>query len=164
MQLLQDEFAGNQEKVPGVSDIPIFGNLFKSESRSRKKTNLMVFLRPVVLRDAASTQQFSADRYDQMLSRVAEPISPQYIQGWKKKMALQDIKIAEYLCDDIGKKFGYERATTLSLGEKIQFAVRFVWVWLLTKIYLFYFKSYYRLPFAYRFRKYKHTEPIPSYS
>ncbi|MBL7784725.1 MAG: sulfotransferase [Chitinophagales bacterium] len=113
--------------------------------------------------DATASPEL-ADRYDQMLSRVAEPISPQYIQGWKKKMALQDIKIAEYLCDDIGKKFGYERATTLSLGEKIQFAVRFVWVWLLTKIYLFYFKSYYRLPFAYRFRKYKHTEPIPSYS
>jgi general secretion pathway protein D len=67
--LLQDEYGGNQEKVPGLGDLPIFGNLFKSESRSRKKTNLMVFLRPVVLRDAASTQQFSADRYDQMRTK-----------------------------------------------------------------------------------------------
>lgn len=64
--LLQDDYGGNQEKVPGLGDVPFFGNLFKSESRSRKKTNLMVFLRPVVLRDATSTQQFSADRYDQM--------------------------------------------------------------------------------------------------
>jgi general secretion pathway protein D len=64
--LLQDEYSGNQEKVPGLGDVPVFGNLFKSESRSRKKTNLMVFLRPVVVRDGASTNALSMDRYDSM--------------------------------------------------------------------------------------------------
>lgn len=64
--LLQDEYSGNQEKVPGVGDVPLLGNLFKSETRSRKKTNLMVFLRPVVLRDAAQTDELSLDRYDLM--------------------------------------------------------------------------------------------------
>ncbi len=64
--LLQDEYAGNQDKVPGLGDVPLFGNLFKSESRSRKKTNLMVFLRPVVVRDAASIEALSNDRYEQM--------------------------------------------------------------------------------------------------
>ena len=66
--LLQDEFTGNQEKVPGLGDVPLFGNLFKSESRSRKKTNLMIFLRPTVVRDAQATQQLSVDRYEQMRS------------------------------------------------------------------------------------------------
>ena len=64
--LLQDEFAGNQSQVPGLGDVPLFGNLFKSESRARKKTNLMVFLRPVVVRDAASAATLSIDRYDLM--------------------------------------------------------------------------------------------------
>ena len=64
--LLSDEYAGNEEKVPGLGDIPFFGNLFKGASRSRKKTNLMVFLRPVVLRDEASSNAFSLDRYEQM--------------------------------------------------------------------------------------------------
>ena len=64
--LLQDEYAGNQEKVPGLGDVPFFGNLFKSETRSRKKTNLMVFLRPVVVRDAAAVDTLSMDRYQQM--------------------------------------------------------------------------------------------------
>jgi general secretion pathway protein D len=64
--LLQDEYAGNQEKVPGLGDVPLFGNLFKSETRSRKKTNLMVFLRPVVVRDAAASDALSLDRYDLM--------------------------------------------------------------------------------------------------
>ena len=64
--LLQDEYAGNAEKVPGLADVPLFGNLFKGESRSRKKTNLMVFLRPMVVRDAAATQALSNERYEQM--------------------------------------------------------------------------------------------------
>ena len=64
--LLQDEYGANQEKVPGLGDIPIFGNLFKSERRGRKKTNLMVFLRPVVVRDASSTDALTMDRYDLM--------------------------------------------------------------------------------------------------
>ncbi len=73
--LLQDEYAGNQEKVPGVGDVPLFGNLFKSETRSRKKTNLMVFLRPVVVRDAAQSDTLSLDRYDLMRLRqeLAQP-------------------------------------------------------------------------------------------
>jgi general secretion pathway protein D len=64
--LLQDEYSGNQEKVPGLGDIPFFGNLFKGETRSRKKTNLMVFLRPVVVRDAAASDALSLDRYELM--------------------------------------------------------------------------------------------------
>lgn len=64
--LLQDQYGGNQEKVPGVGDIPFFGNLFKSEARSRRKTNLMVFLRPVVVRDNQSAETLSMDRYDLM--------------------------------------------------------------------------------------------------
>jgi general secretion pathway protein D len=64
--LLQDEYSGNQDKVPGLADMPIFGNLFKSETRARKKTNLMVFLRPVVVRDAASIEALSQGRYEQM--------------------------------------------------------------------------------------------------
>ena len=64
--LLSEDFATNQEKVPGLGDIPFFGNLFKSESRARKKTNLMVFLRPVVIRDGAASEALSLSRYEQM--------------------------------------------------------------------------------------------------
>ena len=74
--LLQDEFQGSGEKVPGLGDLPLIGNLFKSESRGRKKTNLMVFLRPVVVRDGAATERLSLDRYEQMRSGMkdAQPL------------------------------------------------------------------------------------------
>ena len=64
--LLSDEYSNNEDKVPGLGDVPVLGNLFRSESRSRKKTNLMVFLRPVVVRDGAATGSLSMDRYDLM--------------------------------------------------------------------------------------------------
>ncbi len=69
--LLQDQYSGNQDKVPGLGDVPLFGNLFKSESRSRSKTNLMVFLRPVVMRDANEVEQLSLGRYDQIRAEQA---------------------------------------------------------------------------------------------
>ncbi len=79
--LLQDEYSGNQEKVPVAGDIPFFGNLFKSETRSRKKTNLMVFLRPVVVRDTQQTDALSMDRYELMRLRqeLAQPVESKMV-------------------------------------------------------------------------------------
>ena len=79
--LLQDEYTGSNEKVPGLADVPFFGNLFKSEARGRKKTNLMVFLRPVVVRDAAATDRLSVDRYEQMRlgMKDAQPVPSEIV-------------------------------------------------------------------------------------
>jgi general secretion pathway protein D len=62
--LMEDSYTGSNSKVPGLGDVPVLGGLFRSESRSRKKTNLMVFLRPVVVRSAEDTNKLSMDRYD----------------------------------------------------------------------------------------------------
>ena len=64
--LLQDDYSGSIEKVPGLGDLPVLGNLFRSETRSRKKTNLMVFLRPIVVRDTGTSDTLASDRYDMM--------------------------------------------------------------------------------------------------
>ena len=73
--LLEDRFSDNQQKVPGLGDVPLLGNLFKAESRRRTKTNLMVFLRPLVVRDAGQTDELSLDRYDlmRMKQEAAQP-------------------------------------------------------------------------------------------
>jgi general secretion pathway protein D len=65
--LLSDEYSGAASQVPLFGDIPVLGWLFKSESRTRSKKNLMVFLRPVVMRDAAASDALSNSRYQQML-------------------------------------------------------------------------------------------------
>ena len=73
--LLKDEYVDGDDGVPGLSKIPILGNLFSSKSRRRVKTNLMVFLRPVVLRTAESAGQLSLGRYESIRA-VQQEIQP----------------------------------------------------------------------------------------
>jgi general secretion pathway protein D len=62
--LIDDKVSDNVDKVPGLGDIPVLGNLFKSQKRQRTKTNLLVFLRPVVIRTAEQSAELSGNRYD----------------------------------------------------------------------------------------------------
>ena len=62
--LISDDTKNGESKVPLLGDIPFIGNLFKYQNRSRDKTNLMVFLRPTVLRDGKAANQLTGDRYD----------------------------------------------------------------------------------------------------
>jgi general secretion pathway protein D len=64
--LIEDRFIENRSKVPLLGDIPYVGALFRSESREKRRTNLMVFLRPVVMRDQQSANQVTLDRYEQL--------------------------------------------------------------------------------------------------
>jgi general secretion pathway protein D len=61
--LLSDDERRTIERIPLLSDIPIIGQLFRSRSRSRAQTNLMVFIRPTVLRDRADNAAMTAQRY-----------------------------------------------------------------------------------------------------
>lgn len=61
--LIEDNWQDGVEKVPGLGDIPVLGNLFKYQQRSRVKTNLMVFLRPIVIRNNEQSVNLTNDRY-----------------------------------------------------------------------------------------------------
>ncbi|MFN3468308.1 MAG: type II secretion system secretin GspD [Novosphingobium sp.] len=61
--LLDDNEQRTLQKVPFLGDIPLLGEAFKSRARSRVKTNLMVFIRPTILRNAADRQALAARRY-----------------------------------------------------------------------------------------------------
>ncbi|SFL74256.1 type II secretion system secretin GspD [Rugamonas rubra] len=66
--LIEDSTGDGTDKVRGLADIPILGNLFKYQSRTRKKTNLMMFLRPVVIRTKEQSNSLATDRYEFMRS------------------------------------------------------------------------------------------------
>ena len=74
--LIEDRFITNKSKVPLLGDLPLVGALFRSEGRERRRTNLIVFLRPIVMRDAESANRFSIDRYEQIRGRQqsAQPV------------------------------------------------------------------------------------------
>jgi len=65
--LIQDGVRETVEKVPFLGDIPLLGGLFTYSTRSRSKTNLMVFLRPTVLRNAQRAESLTTERYDYIL-------------------------------------------------------------------------------------------------
>jgi general secretion pathway protein D len=62
--LIEERVEGGAQKVPGLGDVPVIGQLFRYDTRKRVKTNLLVFLRPVIVRDQAGAQGLSLDRYD----------------------------------------------------------------------------------------------------
>jgi general secretion pathway protein D len=64
--LIEDSVSDTDEQVPGLGSLPLVGNLFKYKTRSRAKTNLMVFLRPIVIRSEEQSANVTADRYNYM--------------------------------------------------------------------------------------------------
>ncbi|WP_206999900.1 type II secretion system secretin GspD [Trinickia mobilis] len=62
--LMQDNYQVSDSKVPLLGDIPWIGQLFRSEQKTRSKTNLMVFLRPVIINDRNTAQAVTSNRYD----------------------------------------------------------------------------------------------------
>jgi len=68
--LLKDEYGGSVQQVPFLGDLPLVGPLFRTDSRTRTKSNLMVFLRPMIIRNQDDLSALSIDRYD--LIRAAQ--------------------------------------------------------------------------------------------
>ena len=75
--LVEDSVVESAEKVPFLGDIPFLGALFRYETRKQQKTNLMVFLRPYVVRDERTSGSLTLDRYEYMraLEDQAKPSS-----------------------------------------------------------------------------------------
>lgn len=70
--LIENKYASEANQVPLLGQLPFVGGLFRSLQRTRKKTNLVVFLRPLVMRDEAAVDELSLDRYDYIRARQRE--------------------------------------------------------------------------------------------
>jgi general secretion pathway protein D len=64
--LMSDTVTESEDRVPGLGAIPVIGNLFKSRSGSRQKKNLLVFIRPSIMRDADATESTSEAKYNEV--------------------------------------------------------------------------------------------------
>ena len=62
--LIDDTLTETEQKVPGLGDIPVLGNLFRYRQTSMGKRNLMIFLHPVILRDAATGSEQTRFKYE----------------------------------------------------------------------------------------------------
>jgi len=67
--LIQDDEQASTDKVPLLGDIPILGKAFQSQSKSRRRTNLMVFLRPTIISNANDLRAVTDQKYNYMQSQ-----------------------------------------------------------------------------------------------
>ena len=74
--LIEEKLTLSNNKVPLLGDIPLLGNLFKYETQGHEKVNLMVFLRPVILRDAKSINALSSERYEYLRNEQGKFVIP----------------------------------------------------------------------------------------
>ncbi len=106
--LIDEDVQESISKVPLLGDIPFIGNLFKSTTVSKRKRNLMVFIRPTIIRDGITSNKISLRKYNyiraQQLKRQADgiPLMP-YTEGpslpeWNDAMTLPP-SFDEYLMD-----------------------------------------------------------------
>lgn len=62
--LIEETVGEDEQKVPLLGDIPLLGNLFKSRATDVTKTNLMVFIHPVILRDSSVASHYTNNKYN----------------------------------------------------------------------------------------------------
>ena len=70
--LIDNQYTDSSSGIPYLSQIPIIGALFRSDSNTRTKTNLLVFLRPYILRDKGQDQEITANRMQFMDAKQGE--------------------------------------------------------------------------------------------
>jgi len=116
--LIETQRDATESKVPILGDIPLIGNLFKRNNETLKKKNLMVFIRPVVLRNNEESNNVSLSKYDYMrddqllykvdpYSQIAKQMMPQLPdldkKAGNKKLDLPDpYNSGSYIADLIG--------------------------------------------------------------
>ena len=66
--LIEDRVTDGTDKVPIAGDVPIVGQLFRYDARRREKTNLMIFLKPTIVRTGADGREFTSERYQYLQS------------------------------------------------------------------------------------------------
>jgi general secretion pathway protein D len=105
--LIQDDQRQGMDKVPGLGDLPLLGGLFRAESRKRTKTNLMVFLRPVVVHDQSAFAQVTDDRYAYLNALLIQQPARSSLLGERPMLGLPDLKLDRML---VGKPIAAEPA------------------------------------------------------
>tara|TARA_E500000081_G_C6120798_1_gene347820 strand:+ start:129 stop:1955 length:1827 start_codon:yes stop_codon:yes gene_type:complete len=93
--LISDDVQVSERKVPLLGDIPLLGRLFKSTSTSRSKKNLVVFLKPTIVRDAADMQLITNEKYNLLKA--------EQLLKTKRGRPTPDLKVLEDLINDRDK-------------------------------------------------------------
>ena len=79
--LIQDSFADGSDRVPVLGNLPFVGALFRYDTRSRQKVNLLIFLKPTVVKTDAQGKAITNERYDYIMKQQLDS-RPEYRYFW----------------------------------------------------------------------------------
>lgn len=90
--LIEDSYSVDRTQIPILGELPVLGSIFRNMSRTRKRTNLVVFLRPVIVRDEAASNKQSLDRYDYIRANqtAVQPNQPETLPAEEGPMLPAD--------------------------------------------------------------------------
>jgi len=77
--LIEDRLTDGSDKVPLFGDIPLLGAAFRYDARRRQKTNLMIFIKPTVLRTSADGRDLTSERYEYLMGEQIRQTPPNRI-------------------------------------------------------------------------------------
>src|SRR5690606_6328400 len=119
--LLEDRITDSSQSVPLLGDIPLLGNLFRYDSRNREKTNLMIFLRPHIVRNAQEGASLTLDRYNYMRAAQARlPVRATGFAPTEQMTPLPDIqRNAETGLLDLRESDGSQAVPPLGDGQLV---------------------------------------------
>lgn len=86
------------EKIPFLGDIPLLGNFFRSRSNNRTKTNLMVFIRPTIVKSTADAARLAGERYEYMTDAEAQASAA---RGKAGQPSALDALVRDYMRTDL---------------------------------------------------------------
>jgi general secretion pathway protein D len=72
--LIQDSQTDGTDKLPWAGDIPFLGQLFRYDTRGRTKTNLLIFIKPTVVRSDAQGRKLTSERYDYIMNEQQQNV------------------------------------------------------------------------------------------
>ncbi len=85
--LIDEQYMEDEQAVTGLGSIPVIGALFRNRTKQRQRRNLMIFMRPSIIRHAGDTRGITADRYAHMLDdkragdSTASPVLNRFTAG-----------------------------------------------------------------------------------
>jgi general secretion pathway protein D len=74
--LIEDRLTDGSDKIPLLGDVPIAGALFRYDARRRQKTNLMIFIKPTVLRTSSDGREITSERYHYLMGEQERQVPP----------------------------------------------------------------------------------------
>jgi general secretion pathway protein D len=110
--LIDDKLTISVQKIPFLGDIPILGNLFKTTKRTKARTNILVFLRPYIIRDTADFLKILQKKVEERNMFIEQNYGASQQQAIRESIRTHSAELLEFKKDIQLQNFHYENVNS----------------------------------------------------